>query len=524
VEHFNLSSNTTSEFLLIQLLYQVFGKLKEKVDPKTLQDREKIINERVHAQYANAQKRLTELIDTNSTLPATISSINVLGAKHTRGGFLRRIFDPLLSINHEKPYTLAEALREIHISADKLNRLDVFHQPVSVYLDRPDPTDPSTTPTDLAVFITAREKSRVMLKTGTDIGNAEGAAYGNLLLRNVLGGAESLNVNASLGTRTRSAYSVGLETPILSNPDFKFELGGLASSTQKAWASHEEVLKGAGAKLKWVSGSGNRHEFGYSGLWRQVTGLAERASPSVRADAGDSVKSSITHTYVSDKRDNPLLPSSGFLLKTTNEVAGLGALKGDVAFWKSEIETQGAIPVPIPFVKGESGISFNTGFRAGLLYPLTLLGHKSPQLSRLNDRFQLGGPTDVRGFRLSGLGPRDGQDALGGDVYAAGSASIMVPFPKVGVQSPLRLQAFVNGARLLALKDLGGEDSKGVQENVSSTIAELKNGLPSIAAGLGVVYAHPVARFELNFTLPLVQRDGESPRKGLQFGVGISFL
>ena len=66
--------------------------------------------------------------------------------------------------------------------------------------------------------------------------------------------------------------------------------------------------------------------------------------------------------------------------------------------------------------------------------------------------------------------------------------------------------------------------SKEVQKNVYDTVAELGNGLPSISAGIGLVYAHPVARFELNFSLPLVIRQGEQGRKGLQFGIGINFL
>ena len=45
-----------------------------------------------------------------------------------------------------------------------------------------------------------------------------------------------------------------------------------------------------------------------------------------------------------------------------------------------------------------------------------------------------------------------------------------------------------------------------------------------MAAGFGIVYAHPVARFELNFGLPLIMRRGEEGRKGLQFGVGLNFL
>jgi outer membrane protein insertion porin family len=57
-----------------------------------------------------------------------------------------------------------------------------------------------------------------------------------------------------------------------------------------------------------------------------------------------------------------------------------------------------------------------------------------------------------------------------------------------------------------------------------STISDLQNGLPSISAGVGIVYALPVARFELNFSLPLVLRKGEEGRKGLQLGIGINFL
>ena len=182
--------------------------------------------------------------------------------------------------------------------------------------------------------------------------------------------------------------------------------------------------------------NGATHEFGYSGIWRQITSLAENASPSVRADAGDSFKSSITHTWIQDKRVYPLLPSSGYMMKTVSELAGWGPLKGDTAFWKSEVESQVALPF------GNTGITLTAGLRGGLLYPMKLAGEDKYQASRINDRFQLGGPNNVRGFRLAGLGPRDGSDALGGDIYAAGGASLLLPIPRVGKETPLRLQAF----------------------------------------------------------------------------------
>ena len=359
------------------------------------------------------------------------------------------------------------------------------------------------------------------------MGNAEGSAYGNLLLRNIFGGAESLNINAAFGTRTRSAYQAAYEQPIFAGikGDLRGEVGGLASSTQNSFASHEEVLKGAWAKARWVGDGGTRQELAYNGVWRQITGLASNASPTVRGDAGDSFKSSVSHTWVKDRRDNPLLPQNGYLTKTILELAGWGPLQGDVAFAKSEIQTQASTPIPIPGIPGSSGVSLTTNLRAGLLYPLPL-GFDSdsqPTPSRLNDRFQLGGPSDIRGFRLSGLGPRDGTDAVGGDLYAAASANLLFPIPRVGLDRPFRFQAFLNGGRLLALKPTEkGEPS--AQKSLSRTLRELGNSLPSMAAGFGLVYASPVGRFELNFTLPLVLRRGEDARKGLQVGIGINML
>lgn len=422
---------------------------------------------------------------------------------------------------------------------------DIFHPEPLVRLSDARSSDQNAAGTDLDIAISVREKSRLIFKAGTDVGNAEGSAYTNALWRNIFGGAETLSINASAGTRTRSAYSAAFSTPVNSNPDLRLTLEGLASSTQKPWASHEEVLKGATARFAWLarpSGSTygtpvDTHTLSYSHVWRQVTGLAEVASPTVRADAGDSLKSSITHTFTRDRRDNAMLPQNGYLFRTTSELAGWGPLRGDVSFAKSEVEVSGATPVALPGASsGPSSISVGAGFRMGLLYPLPLgysLGGKALP-SRINDRFQLGGPTDVRGFTQGGLGPRHGADAVGGDVYAAGGVNMLLPLPRAGPTSPLRLQLFANGGRLVALqntargkrdgRDGAAMDSGTVVNSMSSAISELGNGLPSIAAGVGLVYAHPVARFELNFSLPLVARRGEEGRKGLQVGVGINFL
>lgn len=99
----------------------IFSKLRS-ADPKTLEERQQAINERVHATFEKSQQRLADLIDQNSTLPTTISSITVLGAPNTRRGFLERLFNPLLSVNRDRPYTQAEVLAQVAEKAEKLGR------------------------------------------------------------------------------------------------------------------------------------------------------------------------------------------------------------------------------------------------------------------------------------------------------------------------------------------------------------------------------------------------------------------
>ncbi|KAI5856136.1 outer membrane protein, OMP85 family [Durotheca rogersii] len=481
-----------------------------------------------------SEQRTIDLLSQNKTLPVTLSSIYIHGAKHTRKSFLDPLFEPLVQDSRNADYTLADMLEQVGSAVERLHKFDIFQPQIVFHLSRPPHLDPSSSPTDLDVSLRVRERPRFLIKTGTDMGNTEGSAYGYLFWRNVFGGAESLSFNASAGTRTRSAYRAEFSTPLKSNPDLRLGIQGLASNTQKPWASHDEVLKGGSTKLEWLKDDGDRHQISYSGTWRQVTGLGDEASPAVRRDAGDSTKSAVSYTFQRERRDNPFLPQSGYFLKTATELAGWGPLGGDVGFSKSEVELAGALPVPLPGIRGPSGVSIGGGLRAGLLYPLPLsYGLSGASPSRINDRFTLGGPTDVRGFSSGGLGPRDGGDSLGGDVFAAGSVNVLIPLPRVGPESPLRFQLFANGGRLVALRNRtkGGDAGPGqglragtVRDSVIAATRDLGTGLPSIAAGVGLVYAHPMARFELNFSLPLVMRRGEDTRKGLQIGVGINFL
>ncbi|KAI9151613.1 SAM50-like protein [Paramyrothecium foliicola] len=509
-----------------------FGKLRSS--PESLLHDAEANPEFRHQEDEAKQRRLAQLMMDQQNMNMTVNQVRVHGATNLRRSFLDPILQPLVAQGPTAPSTMGEVLAHLQLASSKLSGLQILRQPPEVFMTSSQQTDSSSSPTDVDIDLKVHELPRFKLQTGTDVGNGEGSAYGSLLWRNMFGGAEMLTLNAKTGTRTRSAYSANLSAPVLSNPDMRVSLEGVSSAAEKSWASHEEVVKGGSLRLSWLDAQRDTHSVEYLGGWRQITGLTGGASPTVRNDAGDTIKSAIKHTFFRERRDNPQLPQNGYMVRTGFEVAGIGPLAGDVAFSKSELELGGAIPIPLPGVSGPTGISIGGGFRTGMLWPLPL-GFNfggTAQPSRINDRFQLGGPTDVRGFKLGGLGPHDGQDSVGGDVFAAGSVNMLLPLPYKGPDSGLRFQVFANGGRLVALRDQSktknaatqGMSTGAVTSGMLTAFRDLLTGVPSMAAGVGLVYAHPVARFELNFSLPLVLRRGELGTKGFQVGVGINFM
>ncbi len=202
-------------------------------------------------------------------------------------------------------------------------------------------------------------------------------------------------------------------------------------------SSHMELVNGLNTRYKWMIPSIGHFpihgEIGYNLGWRQIHNLASDASPSIRNEAGHSLKSALTAAFARDERDDPMLPTRGESHRFTMEIAGIPPVMGDVNFVKPEWESNVARTMA-------PGWSWSTTGRMGALIPLT-----GP--SKINDRFFLGGPLSIRGFKYHGLGPKDGKDALGGDCFLAGGVSLFTPLPYLR-DKPLKGHFFVNAGGL----------------------------------------------------------------------------
>jgi outer membrane protein insertion porin family len=100
--------------------------------------------------------------------PYYIHSFQIHGAKKTRRSLFESVIYPALQVR-----TLGSVIDEVHITADKLNRLDIFKH-IDVLLDKSN--DQFAQPEAIDVILSVEEKSRFWIKTGTEIGNDAGSA------------------------------------------------------------------------------------------------------------------------------------------------------------------------------------------------------------------------------------------------------------------------------------------------------------------------------------------------------------
>ncbi|KAL9547714.1 hypothetical protein MBANPS3_006037 [Mucor bainieri] len=461
---------------------------------------------------AEASRRLFALLEQSAGTKTHVNAITILGTKQTRPGFLEKATKDVLEAN-----TYADVINSAQQVAEKLQRFDIFDG-VQILLDNATDSDPLAAPESINVVYQVKEKSRVFIKTGTEIGNNEGNMNGSVTVRNVFGGAELLETVASFGTRNSSAFQFSLSKPVNASPDSRLDINAhrvLCNNTLAS--SYEELARGAGVRYKTVSKYGY-HELSYDMTWRSIDRVSPNASLSIRQQAGDSLKSSINHVFVRERRDDILLPASGHYVRIAQELSGLFGL-GNAHFFKTELESQyckqfggGHIILDKDnkeFLGVHPGLVISTTFRAGCLADLS----DSDKASTVSDRFLLGGPLSVRGFRNAGIGPRDYKDALGGNMYWAAGVSAIAPLPKLETKA-LRAHAFVNAGTNIPWKS--GTSLQDTKQALTQS--------PSISAGLGLIYRHSIARIELNYCVPLTAARGDQIKRGLQLGIGLNFL
>jgi outer membrane protein insertion porin family len=236
------------------------------------------------------------------------------------------------------------------------------------------------------------------------------------------------------------------------------------------------------------------------------------ASIALKESAGTTLTSLVGATIVYSTLDNPREPRNGFYAELKPDIAGLGGdsryfrVTGDGRYYYELIEDV----VGIARVQGGHVSSFDGDLR-------------------IVDHFFLG-PSLVRGFASSGIGPRDisigdsRSNAVGGTTYLGGS--LEVQFPIFGLPRELGLKGAVfadagtlfgyegatrfNINRNAFLEGTAGSGCPVVREDVQSECIRVRDDRTiRSSVGASLLWASPLGPIRFDYAVALSEAPGD---------------
>jgi outer membrane protein insertion porin family len=217
-----------------------------------------------------------------------------------------------------------------------------------------------------------------------------------------------------------------------------------------------------------------------------------------------------------DARNNAKNPTSGYFLTAGVEFAGLG---GDVQYVRTTAEGRLYYPLTekITFVGRVIG------------------GHIEGwggQDVRLLDLFYKGGET-VRGFYMSGFGPRDTLtgDALGGSTFWSATAEVRFPFPLIPDDLGMSGAVFADAGSLFGAGALakslnaqcgapGFTDANGVTSYPGVCLAD--SSAIRASAGFGILWNSPLGPLRLDIAKAFI-KEAYDKEQLIRFGASTRF-
>ncbi len=211
------------------------------------------------------------------------------------------------------------------------------------------------------------------------------------------------------------------------------------------------------------------------------------ASPTIKAEAGNALKSEISSTVLYDTRDSVFLTRRGHRFVFTPHLAG-GFLGGNVQTYGFDLEGSQYFLLPYDVIltlNGEVAAIDNWG---------------SGDRVSLFDRLYLGGANDLRGFNFRDVSPKDENgEPIGGQSLARFTIEATVPVvPRV---------------RAAVFFDTGFVNADAWDFGTQNIVSD---------AGVGLRLDLPVGPLKIDYGIPIQAGDNSTDGK-IQFSVGYQF-
>ncbi len=196
-------------------------------------------------------------------------------------------------------------------------------------------------------------------------------------------------------------------------------------------------------------------------------------------EQGSWTQSIFGHSVVYNTVDDRQNPHEGIYASFTHEYAGLG---GDSEYYKAYIRAR-----MFYTLSDEFDI---VGSLAGSAGHVVALG------DNLNvfDQFKIGGK-EIRGFDNSGIGPRMGDDSIGGTTYFTASAEATFPLPLVPQDLGFRGAVFADAGTLFGSDLRSDAGAEGTDMSIRASV------------GAGLVWNSPFGALRVDYAVPVAKED-----------------
>ena len=309
--------------------------------------------------------------------------------------------------------------------------------------------------------------------------------------RNLLGRGQDLNLTLALTAR-RQDIDLSFTEPYFLNRDVAAGFDLFNRQRDQENAAFDRNSTGFTLRAGYPFAERLRHAVRYTLRSDKIEDVSSSASRFIQDQKGSRLTSSIGQTITYDLRDDRFFPTEGYLLRVSQDLAGLG---GDVHYlrhilnyayykrlWREWIGT----------------LSIEEGHIIGLGENVSL-----------SDRFFIGG-NNFRGFAAGGVGPRDTSslDFLGGTVYYVGTAEASVP---LGI-----LQEFGVFGRLFT------EVGSLADPDLDSKVNVFDVGKPRVTSGFGISWRSPFGPIRLDFAWA-IRKEQFDREETFRFSFGTRF-
>jgi outer membrane protein insertion porin family len=310
--------------------------------------------------------------------------------------------------------------------------------------------------------------------------------------RNLLGKGQDLRLGISLAGE-ESQLDLSFTEPYFLDRELAagFDLFRVESDLDER--AFDLVRTGGSVRAGFSYNENLRHVVRYTLENKEVSDVDEDASLLVQSEEGEFLVSSVAHELTYDTRDSRFDTHEGFVVRLSNQVAGLG---GDVFFLKSQLGGNYYFPLA---ERWTFRLGADTGFIIGL-----------GEDTRISDRFYIGGNT-LRGFDFAGVGPRDldSMDPIGGNQFWTGTAELSFPLG-LPEEYDVRGRLFVDvGANW----DFDGDVAGATIEDSDA---------PRVSVGTGVTWNSPFGPIVIDLGFAVVKEDFDETEV-LNFSFGTSF-